>query len=395
VAELLLELMNERALRIGLLGLFMRSLPFAVYVCQSTTRHWLVKVGAVLTCTLLAFVSEWSAAHLWVMGTLLYFAVASAGTWWLEAKYREGNITGGALFVICAAAFLLVPSLWLAGAAELMVLSVGWELCFASYSYCRDANARGTGKLASLKDCLFFMMVNPVLVYPERCASGGDATRLQGLVLAAVGAAGFLMGTTLLVPLLGAVTPLTEQLGGLRHLLYSVLGLGIMRFVCAYFVQAGGVNYRIGIMRSLGYAVPDSFNYPFLSTSPTDFWRRWNAYVLNWLKRYVYRPLTRASAFRRLGALSLAAAVLVTFVASGFLHELPAYARHARWVGHFAAQFTLVAVGTVLWLGVDRWLKSQGRRAKGVRQAHVRTVRDWFARAVIVGGMLTMPLVWG
>lgn len=50
-------------------------------------------------------------------------------------------------------------------------------------------------------------------------------------------------------------------------------------------------DIAIGLALLLGFSLPQNFNAPYLSTSITDFWRRWHMSLSRWLKDYLYIPL--------------------------------------------------------------------------------------------------------
>lgn len=54
---------------------------------------------------------------------------------------------------------------------------------------------------------------------------------------------------------------------------------------------AGYSLIALGLGRLLGYRLPDNFNFPYLSTSIADFWRRWHISLSSWLRDYLYLPL--------------------------------------------------------------------------------------------------------
>jgi alginate O-acetyltransferase complex protein AlgI len=58
-----------------------------------------------------------------------------------------------------------------------------------------------------------------------------------------------------------------------------------------YFDFCGYSNMAIGLALALGFVFPRNFNYPYSSTSLTDFWRRWNITLSFWFRDYVYIPL--------------------------------------------------------------------------------------------------------
>jgi alginate O-acetyltransferase complex protein AlgI len=58
-----------------------------------------------------------------------------------------------------------------------------------------------------------------------------------------------------------------------------------------YFDFAGYSMIAIGSARLLGIHFPDNFNWPYLATSPRDFWKRWHITLSSWIRDYLYLPL--------------------------------------------------------------------------------------------------------
>lgn len=58
-----------------------------------------------------------------------------------------------------------------------------------------------------------------------------------------------------------------------------------------YFDFSGYSDMAIGIGRVLGFHYPENFNQPYLSTSVTDFWRRWHMTLSRWFRDYLYIPV--------------------------------------------------------------------------------------------------------
>jgi len=54
---------------------------------------------------------------------------------------------------------------------------------------------------------------------------------------------------------------------------------------------AGYSIIAIGLGRLFGYELPINFNFPYLSRSITEFWRRWHMTLSSWLREYLYIPL--------------------------------------------------------------------------------------------------------
>ena len=58
-----------------------------------------------------------------------------------------------------------------------------------------------------------------------------------------------------------------------------------------YFDFSGYSDMAIGLGRILGFRFVENFNYPYLSRSVTEFWRRWHMSLGSWFRDYVYIPL--------------------------------------------------------------------------------------------------------
>ncbi len=58
-----------------------------------------------------------------------------------------------------------------------------------------------------------------------------------------------------------------------------------------YFDFSGYSDMAIGLGKLLGFEFMENFNYPFISASITEFWRRWHISLGSWFRDYVYIPL--------------------------------------------------------------------------------------------------------
>ncbi len=58
-----------------------------------------------------------------------------------------------------------------------------------------------------------------------------------------------------------------------------------------YFDFSGYSDMAIGLGRMFGFEFLENFNYPYISCSITDFWRRWHMSLSTWFRDYVYIPL--------------------------------------------------------------------------------------------------------
>jgi alginate O-acetyltransferase complex protein AlgI len=72
--------------------------------------------------------------------------------------------------------------------------------------------------------------------------------------------------------------------------------IGMTSLLYGYSLQifadfAGYSLIAIGLGALFGYKLPPNFNFPYLSTSITEFWRRWHLSLSSWLRDYLYFPL--------------------------------------------------------------------------------------------------------
>ena len=58
-----------------------------------------------------------------------------------------------------------------------------------------------------------------------------------------------------------------------------------------YFDFSGYSDMAIGLGLMFGFHFPENFNYPYISKSATEFWRRWHITLGSWFRDYVYIPL--------------------------------------------------------------------------------------------------------
>ena len=58
-----------------------------------------------------------------------------------------------------------------------------------------------------------------------------------------------------------------------------------------YFDFSGYSDMAIGLGKMFGFELLENFNYPYISQSITEFWRRWHISLGTWFRDYVYIPL--------------------------------------------------------------------------------------------------------
>ena len=83
-----------------------------------------------------------------------------------------------------------------------------------------------------------------------------------------------------------------------------------------YFDFSGYSDMAIGLGRAFGFSFPENFNYPYASTSITDFWRRWHITLSTFFREYVYITLGG----NRRGKLKTYRNLLLTWALTGLWH---------------------------------------------------------------------------
>lgn len=72
----------------------------------------------------------------------------------------------------------------------------------------------------------------------------------------------------------------------------SVAWLGAISYTLQiYFDFSGYSDMAIGLGHIFGFKFKENFNYPYISKTITEFWRRWHISLSTWFKQYLYIPL--------------------------------------------------------------------------------------------------------
>ena len=107
-----------------------------------------------------------------------------------------------------------------------------------------------------------------------------------------------------------------------------------------YFDFSGYSDMAIGLGKLMGFTFMENFNYPFMSKSITEFWRRWHISLGTWFRDYVYIPLGG----NRCGAKRQIFNIVVVWFLTGFWHG-------AQWnFILWGAYFAVLLVVEKLWL---------------------------------------------
>ncbi len=100
-----------------------------------------------------------------------------------------------------------------------------------------------------------------------------------------------------------------------RSVLTAWLGIILYAFQI-YFDFSGYSDMAIGLGKMLGFDFPENFNYPYISDSITEFWRRWHMTLSFWFRDYVYIPLGG----NRHGLKRQLINIMIVWLLTGFWH---------------------------------------------------------------------------
>lgn len=116
--------------------------------------------------------------------------------------------------------------------------------------------------------------------------------RKSGAEDIALGIRRFVLGLgkkILLANQLGELCDIFRATGDKSVLFYWVYAIAFALHI--YFDFSGYSDMAIGLGKMFGFHFMENFNYPFISGSVTEFWRRWHISLGSWFRDYVYIPL--------------------------------------------------------------------------------------------------------
>lgn len=381
-----------------------RAVPFVLWALLSPRAGLRAKLVAPAVFGAGVF-SVWAlgidVSEIVVRGPLMFAYFAVVALLVHEARGIVARPLGKVGFAVALPFLYMVVPAVVGGAASLAaMLVVGWEMGLSAFSYA--VSARG----ATRRDALFFLLVDPSLVYGDRArrdpstgprlgAMGGLRTVRGALELAAQQVA---LAAAALLPWLATIDLLdVAGWAGYSRFVGSHLWLG----VTVYFAHAGLASTQIGMLRMAGFRVMERYARPYLAASPSDFWGRWNRWLGRWAKCYVYLPLASRAARRLRGRtrrLAIGGAAIATFGLIGVLHDLVPWTAGLAggYVGRpFVMTWVFLAAGAMLvgWHFASRTrLLGRVHRSlpRGIGRGAQRLV---FLHVVVLWLWLAMPAV--
>ena len=141
-----------------------------------------------------------------------------------------------------------------------------------------------------------------------------------------------------------------------------------------YFDFSGYTDMVIGVSKLFGINLPQNFNNPYLSANPTEFWERWHISLSQWIRDYIFTPLS-LSLLKRWGTqrnhIARYVANIITMTIIGLWH---------------GASWNYVFWGTYhgVLLNLNAWMKRRPKRlAAGI-------TKPFFLVTILLGWALFM-----
>ena len=165
----------------------------------------------------------------------------------------------------------------------------------------------------------------------------------------------FLLGLgkkILLANQLGLLTEVFRSSSEKSVLFHWMYAIAFMLHI--YFDFSGYSDMAIGLGRIFGFHFIENFDYPYLSKSVTEFWRRWHMSLGSWFRDYVYIPLGG----NRVSKLRWVFNILVVWMLTGLWHG-------ASW------NFVLWGLLFAIVLLIEKWLPVLQKLPRIFRHAYV------------------------
>lgn len=224
----------------------------------------------------------WLAASLVLnVGLLLYF------------KYANFFVENVRALYACLG---LQPFEWVS-----VALPVGISfITFQKISYMVDVYRGTVEPQRKLTDLMLYILMFPQLIagpivrYKDIAAQLADrketdtyARRVNGFFRFMVGLAKKVLIANVLAEYVDAVFVVSPD-----YMSTATAWVAILAYTFQiYFDFSGYSDMALGLGQMLGFRFPENFNFPYISQSITEFWRRWHITLSAWIKDYLYIPM--------------------------------------------------------------------------------------------------------
>lgn len=231
-----------------------------------------------------------------------------------------------ALLVSCKYSCEILSMLAFCGVGDATICSMPIGMSFYSFqaiSYLTDLYRSGKRPNIKFGDVFLFISLFPQLVAGPIIKY---STIAKELVSRDENFEDFMYGIKRFIIGLGKKVVLADCLGevvdkafsmNIEYLPCSGAWCGAIFYTLQLYLDFSGYSdMAIGLGRVFGFHFLENFNYPYISKSVTEFWRRWHISLSSWFKEYVYIPLGG----NKLGLQRTLLNLLIVFLITGIWH---------------------------------------------------------------------------
>lgn len=194
---------------------------------------------------------------------------------------------------------------------------------FQAISYIVDVYKKEVKAQKNIYDLALYISLFPQLIAGPIVRYHDVASQIfqrsHSFELFASGVQRFIFGLSkkmLIANPLGEIADSIFALSG-NDLTMPLAWIGILAYsLQIYFDFSGYSDMAIGLGRMFGFKFLENFNYPYISTSLREFWRRWHISLSSWFRDYVYIPLGG----NRVSTTRIYLNLLIVFLLTGIWH---------------------------------------------------------------------------
>jgi len=286
-------------------------LPLALAAYFAVPRGW--RNGVLLVASLVFYAWGEAPYIALVLGSVAFnYAIGGAIGRAEDATVRKrwlatgiaGNLTALAIFKYANFAVANINALApilavtpLAAAAIPLPLGISF-FTFHAISYVVDVYKGNAHPERNLPRFALYILLFPQLIAGPiirwRDIAAQLPVREQRLADFAYGVRRFVLGLGKKVLIANTLGHAADRIFALptSELTTPIAWLGLVCYTLQiYFDFSGYSDMAIGLMRMFGFRILENFNYPYVSRSIREFWRRWHISLSNWFRDYLYIPL--------------------------------------------------------------------------------------------------------
>lgn len=167
------------------------------------------------------------------------------------------------------------------------------------------------------------------------------------------GAFRFTVGLAKKVLLANQIGSLWDTIAQLEQMSVGTAWLGAIAYSFQiYFDFSGYSDMAIGLGQMFGFYFLENFNFPYMSKSITEFWRRWHISLSSWFKEYVYIPLGG----NRKGMARQLVNILIVWMLTGLWHG--ASWNFVLWGVYYGILLMMEKLFLLKWLDkIPAWIR--------------------------------------